>query len=95
MRLEILFVHKVVAHESELLFGEPVNLTYSAANRLATYNGEAVSFDADGNMTFGPVYGSMVNFEFDSRNRLLSAGGRTYRYNAENQLLGVNHTEQA
>ncbi len=43
-------------------------MTYAAANRLATSDGSAASFDADGNMTKGPLFGGMANFVFDSRN---------------------------
>jgi RHS repeat-associated protein len=71
-------------------FTTPVNMTYTAANRLATYNGEAVQFDADGNMTKGPLSGDMANFVFDSRNRLMAAGNTAYRYDAENQRIGVS-----
>jgi RHS repeat-associated protein len=67
-------------------------MTYSAANRLATYNGQAVQFDADGNLVFGPLAGGIANFRFDSHNRLIQAGETTYRYDAENQRLGVNQT---
>jgi RHS repeat-associated protein len=70
----------------------PVTMTYSAANRLATYNGQAVQFDADGNMVSGPLSGEMANFSFDSRNRLVQAGSTSYRYDAENQRMGVNQT---
>ncbi len=48
-------------------------MTYGAANRLATYDGSAVKFDADGNMTKGPLSGGMADFVFDSRNRLVQA----------------------
>jgi len=67
-------------------------MTYSAANRLATYNGQAVQFDADGNLVVGPLAGEMANFSFDSRNRLILAGETSYRYDAENQRVGVNQT---
>ncbi|NJO16765.1 MAG: RHS repeat-associated core domain-containing protein [Thioploca sp.] len=67
-------------------------MTYTAANRLATYNGQAVRFDADGNMTFGPVSGRMAELQFDSHNRLVQAGEIRYRYDAENQRVGVNET---
>ncbi len=70
----------------------PVTMTYSAANRLATYNGQAVQFDADGNLVSGPLSGEMANFRFDSRNRLVAAGETSYRYDAENQRIGVNQT---
>ncbi len=68
----------------------PVTMTYSAANRLATYNEQAVQFDADGNLVSGPLSGEMANFSFDSRNRLVAAGETSYRYDAENQRIGVN-----
>ena len=59
-------------------------MTYDADNRLLTYNGEELQYDADGNMTYGPVDGVMSELIYDCRNRLISAGGVTYTYNAEN-----------
>jgi RHS repeat-associated protein len=70
-------------------FTAPVNMAYTA-NRLAAYNGEAVQFDADGNMTKGPLSGGLADFVFDSRNRLVAAGNTAYRYDAENQRIGVS-----
>ena len=67
----------------------PAKMTYTTANRLATYNGEAVTFDADGNMTLGPLSGVMSNFSFDARNRLVEVADTVYRYNAENQRIAV------
>lgn len=68
----------------------PATMTYTAANRLATYNGEAVTFDADGNMTLGPLNGGLVTFAFDSRNRLSNVGDMAYRYDTENQRIAVS-----
>jgi len=70
-----------------------LEMTYGAANRLATYDGSAASFDADGNMTRGPLSGGMTDFVFDSRNRLVQAGDTVYRYDAENQRIGVNQIQ--
>jgi RHS repeat-associated protein len=70
-----------------------LEMTYQAANRLATHDGDVVQFDADGNMTKGPLGGELVDFAFDSRNRLIQAGSTTYRYDAENQRIGVNQTQ--
>ena len=53
----------------------------------------AVEFDADGNMTKGPLSGGMADFVFDSRNRLVQAGDTVYRYDAENQRIGVNQIQ--
>jgi RHS repeat-associated protein len=60
------------------------SMTYTADNRLATYNGQEVTYDADGNMTFGPLNGQMQSFEYDARNRLVRAGDVSYTYDAEN-----------
>jgi len=68
----------------------PATMTYTSANRLATYNGEAVTFDADGNMTLGPLNGGLETFAFDSRNRLSNVGDTAYRYDTENQRIAVS-----
>ncbi|MDY6994210.1 MAG: hypothetical protein SVR94_16625, partial [Pseudomonadota bacterium] len=47
-----------------------LNMSYGAANQLLSVNGEATTFDADGNMTFGPLQEQMTEFSYDSRNRL-------------------------
>ncbi len=65
-------------------------MTYTTANRLATYNGEAVKFDADGNMTTGPLFDGMTAFRFDPRNRLIGVADTVYRYDAENQRVAVS-----
>ena len=70
----------------------PFEMTYQAANRLATYNGDVVQFDADGNMIKGPLAGELVDFAFDSRNRLIQTGSTVYRYDAETQRIGVGQT---
>lgn len=64
-------------------------MTYTAANRLATYNGKQIKHDADGNMTKGPLDGAMKVFQFDSRNRLRQVAGTFYQYDAENQRIAV------
>ncbi|NLW88838.1 MAG: PKD domain-containing protein [Clostridiaceae bacterium] len=69
---------------------ENVTMTYDEANRLITYNGQDVLYDADGNMTYGPLNGIMTEFEYDARNRLIRAGETTYEYNAENRRIAVN-----
>ena len=64
-------------------------MTYDAANRLLTYNGEALRYDADGNMTYGPVNGLMSELIYDCRNRLVSAGGVSYTYDPENTRIAA------
>jgi RHS repeat-associated protein len=65
------------------------SMTYGSDNRLATYNGQNTAYDADGNMTTGPLGGAMGNFAYDSRNRLVSVGTTSYEYDAENKRISV------
>ena len=67
----------------------PAKMTYSLANRLDTYNGQAVQFDSDGNMIKGPLSGAVKDFQFDSRNRLVHGGTVSYTYTAENSRIAV------
>jgi len=64
--------------------------TYDDDNRLATVNGQAVTHDADGNMTNGPIRqdSGHLNLTYNSRNQLTSADGLSYTYGAE----GVRRT---
>ncbi len=64
-------------------------MTVTTDNRLDTYNGNTVIYDADGNMTHGPLNGTMQSYTYDSRNRLTAAGTTTYTYDAENNRIGV------
>jgi len=64
-------------------------MTYTSDNRLETCNGQNVSYDADGNMTSGPLNGQTTSFTFDSRNRLTAAGSTTYGYDAENNRISI------
>jgi len=57
---------------------------YDADNRISTWNGTALTFDDNGNMTSGPARGRVLPFTYDARNRLVNPGGRTiYRYNPD------------
>ena len=71
-------------------------MTFDAANRLATFNGQSVTHDADGNMVSGPLpaTGAMGNYTYDSRNRLTGAGGFAYRYNAEGNRVGLTSANE-
>ena len=69
-------------------------MTYGSGNRLATYNGENVIFDADGNMTTGPLEGVMVTYQFDARNRLTDTSSMGYQYDAENNRIATTENGQ-
>ena len=56
---------------------------YDANNRLTAYNGQSISYDADGNMQNAFIDCEEYGFVFDSANRLLKAKGQEYTYNAE------------
>jgi RHS repeat-associated protein len=64
-------------------------------NKLATFNGQSVSSDLDGNMTYGPLTNSsLVAYGFDVRNRLTNAGSISYGYDPlGNRTSTTNGTE--
>lgn len=68
---------------------EQKTMTYTTDNRLENCNGQNVTYDADGNMTSGPLNGQNTSFTFDSRNRLTSAGITIYGYDAENNRISI------
>ena len=82
----------VVLSEEDYAYDAAGNMTaapdstfsYDTNNRLTWYNGDAVSYDLDGNMLSAVLNGTTgTTFTYDSGNRLISAGGHTYTYNAE------------
>lgn len=68
---------------------DPAVMTYTG-NRLASYKGEPVSHDADGNMTSGPLAGGIGNYSYDARGRLTKAGNTGYTYDAADRRVAVN-----
>ena len=58
-------------------------IDYGTGNRLEEYDGHMLSYDSDGNMTQGPLYGNLVDFEYDQLNPLVNADGRPYTYDGE------------
>ena len=85
----------IIQTESTNVAEETVSVTsatmeYDDANRLISFNNETVQYDADGNMTYGPLNGVMTQFTYDCRNRLVSAGDTTYEYDAENNRIAVS-----
>jgi RHS repeat-associated protein len=73
-------------------------MEYDDDNQLSKWNSASanVVFDADGNMTTGPLpSGSLGNYGYDSRNRLTSAGSSTYRYNPDGLRVQITGTGAA
>lgn len=68
--------------------------TFDDDNRLATFNGNNVVHDTDGNMTIGPLTNNTsISYTYNARNRLLSAGGMDYAYDpAGNRVALTNGT---
>jgi RHS repeat-associated protein len=74
-------------------FGIPdATMTFDADNRLTNFNGQAVSFDADGNMTQGPsaITLNAIAYSYDARNRLTSAGNLTDNYNPDGRRTALS-----
>ena len=65
-------------------------MSYDDDNRLQTVNGTSVSYDADGNLTNGPIgTGVFTNFTYDSRNRLLTVNGAVNSYDPLGSRIGL------
>ena len=62
---------------------------YDTNNRLVSYNGSTVIYDADGNM----LSNGSLTCTYDSANRLITAGGHTYTYNAEGVRIRNQRTD--
>jgi len=63
-----------------------------ADNRITTFNGQMVQYDADGNLKRGPLAdGSFADLVFNARNRLASAGALTYTYDVFGQRSTLTH----
>ncbi|MBQ8924136.1 MAG: glycohydrolase toxin TNT-related protein [Lachnospiraceae bacterium] len=69
------------------------SMTYDSSNRMIMYNGEDIEYDADGNMTYGPLGDEMVHFTYDCRNRLIRAGDIEYTYDAEDIRISTSTSE--
>ena len=71
------------------LQGLPLNLnmTYGSDNIVRTLNSQALTFDADGNMTQGWLKGTLQHFSYDQRNRLTQQGTTSYQYNSDNHRI--------
>ena len=67
-------------------------MTVDEDNRLATFNGQAVGCDWDGNMTTGPLTNNtLVIYGYNARNQLTSAGGLGYAYDPAGNRLAVTN----
>jgi len=64
----------------------PFTATYDAANRMLTYNGYALSYDANGNLIQRNTGQGPVNYSWDARNRLTQISGpngsASFKYDA-------------
>jgi RHS repeat-associated protein len=86
---------RIVAEHSEPIPADflPASFTaaYDSDNRLTTFNGAAVTYDADSNMINGPVVKGSGNGDYanDARNRLTSFGGVSYGYDAEDRRISL------
>ncbi len=70
-------------------------MTYDDDNRIATFNGNNVTYDADGNLTSGPgTNNTFISYTYDARNRLvgtLSTASVTYGYDPAGNRVGLTN----
>ena len=62
---------------------------YDAANRLITMAAAPFTYDADGNLTRGPMGGVVTSFQYDAFNRLTQVGADSYQYDADGLRIGA------
>lgn len=77
---------EVPRHEEPPYIPQAVSMSYDLADRLTHYNGQAVTFDLEGNMTNAPL--GMGQMTYDAFNNLATVGGYSYHYDAEDHLIG-------
>jgi len=66
-------------------------MTFGPDNRLATFDTKPVVYDADGNMTSGPLGGVIRAFTYDARSRLTNTGTSSYVYDASGNRVSAIH----
>ncbi|MBE0450723.1 MAG: SBBP repeat-containing protein [Clostridia bacterium] len=64
-------------------------ITITVDNRIDTFNGTQVIYDADGNMTYGPLGEDFENFSYDEKNRLQSLKDFSFEYDVEGKRTKV------
>jgi len=64
----------------------PVSLTYDAANRIVTVDGQTAQNDTDGNL----IQFKNRTYQYDLNNNLISADNVTYSYDEEDRLIGFS-----
>lgn len=90
-RIEHEFIAPIPAASTE----EEQHMTPDADNRIATFNGQTVVHDDDGNMTTGPLASpTLENYTYDARNRLQAVGGLTYTYDQTGNRIGITENGQ-
>lgn len=62
---------------------QPTTMTYDAANRAITFDGQALDSDSDGNLLTVPRDGELVTAGYDVFNRVESLGDDRYGYDAD------------
>ncbi len=67
-------------------------MTYDFDNRIATFNGNTVTHDLDGNMTSGPgTNDTFISYVYDARNFLRSSGGLNYTYDPAGNRVAITN----
>jgi RHS repeat-associated protein len=67
-------------------------MTYDDDNRLATFQGQSVTVDLDGNLTYGPLTNdTMAAYTYDARNRLSAIGNLQYGYDPAGNRTSITN----
>lgn len=67
---------------------QPKTYAYDDGNRLIAQNAVPLTYDLDGNLTSGPVFGQTTTFEWDANNNLKRASALAFENDVEDRLVG-------
>lgn len=71
-----------------------IQASYDSQNRLVSFNGQDVSYDADGNMTSGVLEGEQATLSYDQFNRLVQVGGTSFVYDAADNRVSKTDEDE-
>ena len=67
-------------------------MTYNDDNQIATFNGQTLGYDPDGNMTSSPLTNNtLVTYGYNARNQLTNVGGITYAYDPAGNRVALTN----
>jgi len=83
-------VQEVVSPSPVFVTPASATMTFDPDDRLATWNGNPITSDADGNMLTVPTGAGLQSVTYDARSRITGIGTQTFDYDAEGRRTAVH-----